>query len=182
MPTTMPKIFEQIGVSEEDLGYNNAGKFGVISKTVTVKKGEALFPRIDVEKEIEALNSLIVVPSDEPKIEVTPVLPEITIDEFAKVDMRVALVKECEPVKKSDKLLCLQLDDGMGGRQVVSGISQWYKPSDLIGKKVIIIANLKPVKLRGVMSEGMICASELPDGSAKVIFPDDSIPVGSKIR
>ncbi len=182
MPTTMPKIFEQIGVSEEDLGYDNAGKFGVISKTVTVKKGEALFPRIDVEKEIEALNSLIVVPSDEPKIEVTPVLPEITIDEFAKVDMRVALVKECEPVKKSDKLLCLQLDDGMGGRQVVSGISQWYKPSDLIGKKVIIIANLKPVKLRGVMSEGMICASELPDGSAKVIFPDDSIPVGSKIR
>ena len=111
-----------------------------------------------------------------------PSLEEITIDDFAKSDLRVALVKECEKVKKSKKLLCLQLDDGFGGRQVVSGIAQWYKPEDLIGKKVIIVANLKPVKLCGVESNGMICAADAPDGSAKVIFPDQNLPCGSKIR
>ncbi|HCR74758.1 MAG TPA: methionine--tRNA ligase, partial [Ruminococcus sp.] len=88
----------------------------------------------------------------------------------------------CEKVKKSSKLLCLQLDDGMGGRQVVSGIAKWYKPEDLIGRKVMIVANLKPVKLCGVESNGMICCADMPDGSAKVMFADDSIPEGSKVR
>ena len=76
----------------------------------------------------------------------------------------------------------MQLDDGMGGRQVVSGIAQWYEPEDLIGKKVIVVANLKPVKLCGVESNGMICAGDTPDGGAKVIFPDQSLPCGTKIR
>ena len=96
--------------------------------------------------------------------------------------MRVALVKSCEKVKKSKKLLCLQLDDGMGGRQVVSGIAQWYTPEDLIGKKVLVVANLKPVKLCGVESNGMICAADMPDGSCKVIFPDMDLPCGAKAR
>jgi methionyl-tRNA synthetase len=94
----------------------------------------------------------------------------------------VAKVTACEKVKKSKKLLCLQLDDGMGGRQVVSGIAQWYAPEDLIGKKVIIVANLKPVKLCGVESCGMICAADMPDGSAKVQFADDAYPCGAKLR
>ena len=85
-------------------------------------------------------------------------------------------------MKKSSKLLCIQLDDGMGGRQVVSGIAKWYKPEELVGKKVIVVANLKPVKLCGVESNGMICAADLPDGSVRVLFADDSMPCGAKIR
>ena len=85
-------------------------------------------------------------------------------------------------MKKSKKLLCLQLDDGFGGRQVVSGIAEWYKPEDLIGKKVIIVANLKPAKLCGVQSRGMILAADTPEGAAAVVFPDQTLPCGSKIR
>lgn len=187
MPTTMPKVWEQIGAQESDISYENAGKFGVMPANVTVHKGDIIFPRIDVEKEIDELNKIIGVQSGEAEkaddgFEPAELGEEITIDDFAKSDLRVALVKECEKVNKSKKLLCLQLDDGFGGRQVVSGIAQWYKPEDLIGKKVIIVANLKPVKLCGVESNGMICAADAPDGSAKVIFPDQDLPCGSKIR
>ena len=194
MPSTMPKVWEQIGASENDVKYEKLDKFGVLPENVTVHKGEILFPRIDVEKEIVELNSIIKKnmeaaqanlsaeekgeKADEEKIELAP---EITIDDFAKIEIRVAKVTACEKVKKSDKLLCLQLDDGMGGRQVVSGIAQYYAPEDLVGKKVQIIANLKPVKLRGVESNGMICAADTKDG-VKVVFVDDSIPVGSKVR
>ena len=193
MPTVMPKVWEQIGATEEDVKYENLGKFDVMPADVTVHKGEILFPRIDVDKEIDELNAILAKNmaeakaklSDEEKgdapAEKIELAPEITIDDFAKVEIRVAKVTACEKVKKSDKLLCLQLDDGMGGRQVVSGIAQYYAPEDLIGKKIQLIANLKPVKLRGVESNGMICAADTPDG-VKVIFVDDSIPVGSKIR
>lgn len=187
MPTTMPKVWEQIGVAESDITYENAGKFGVLPADVTVHRGEIIFPRIDVDKEIEELNKIIG-SNAEPEekaddgFEPAPIADEITIDDFAKVDLRVALVKECEKVKKSKKLLCLQLDDGFGGRQVVSGIAAWYKPEDLIGKKVVIVANLKPVKLCGVESNGMICAADTPDGAASVIFPDQDLPCGAKLR
>ena len=181
MPTTMPKVWEQIGAAESDITYENAGKFGVLPADVTVHRGEIIFPRIDVDKEIEELNKIIG-SNAEPEekaddgFEPAPIADEITIDDFAKVDLRVALVKDCEKVKKSKKLLCLQLDDGFGGRQVVSGIAAWYKPEDLIGKKVVIVANLKPVKLCGVESNGMICAADTPDGAASVIFPDQDLP------
>ena len=187
MPTTMPKVWEQIGAAESDITYENAGKFGVLPADVTVHRGEIIFPRIDVDKEIEELNKIIG-SNAEPEekaddgFEPAPIADEITIDDFAKVDLRVALVKECEKVKKSKKLLCLQLDDGFGGRQVVSGIAAWYKPEDLIGKKVVIVANLKPVKLCGVESNGMICAADTPDGAASVIFPDQDLPCGAKLR
>ncbi|MBQ3884564.1 MAG: methionine--tRNA ligase [Ruminococcus sp.] len=193
MPTTMPKVWEQIGATAEDATYDNADKFGVLPKNVTVHKGEILFPRIDVDKEIDELNAILQKNMEEAQSKLSAeekgeapaepieLAPEITIDDFAKVEIRVAKVIACEKVKKSDKLLCLQLDDGMGGRQVVSGIAQYYTPEDLIGKKIQLIANLKPVKLRGVESNGMICAADTPDG-VKVIFVDDSIPVGSKIR
>ena len=187
MPTTMPKVWEQIGAAESDITYENAGKFGVLPADVTVHSGEIIFPRIDVDKEIEELNKIIG-SNAEPEekaddgFEPAPIADEITIDDFAKVDLRVALVKDCEKVKKSKKLLCLQLDDGFGGRQVVSGIAAWYKPEDLIGKKVVIVANLKPVKLCGVESNGMICAADTPDGAASVIFPDQDLPCGAKLR
>ncbi len=185
MPTTMPKVWEQIGCTGEDTAYENADKFGVLPADVTVKKGEILFPRIDVDKEIEELNAIIGNSAEaekESEFDAVPLADEITIDDFTKVDLRVALVKSCEKVKKSKKLLCLQLDDGMGGRQVVSGIAQWYTPEDLIGKKVLVVANLKPVKLCGVESNGMICAADMPDGSCKVIFPDMDLPCGAKAR
>lgn len=187
MPTTMPKVWEQIGAAESDITYENAGKFGVLPADVTVHRGEIIFPRIDVDKEIEELNKIIG-SNAEPEekaddgFEPAPIADEITIDDFAKVDLRVALVKDCEKVKKSKKLLCLQLDDGFGGRQVVSGIAAWYKPEDLIGKKVVIVANLKPVKLCGVESNGMICAADTPDSAASVIFPDQDLPCGAKLR
>ncbi|MBQ8297469.1 MAG: methionine--tRNA ligase [Ruminococcus sp.] len=193
MPATMPEVWEQIGLDAADATYENACRFDVLPLNVTVKKGRVLFPRIDAEKEIEELNELIRKQAEEAQAKLSAaekgetaeekieLAPEITIDDFAKVEIRVAQVKECEKVKKSDKLLCLQLDDGMGGRQVVSGIAQYYKPEELIGKKVQLIANLKPVKLRGVESCGMICAADTPDG-VKVVFVDDSVPVGSKIR
>lgn len=187
MPTTMPKVWEQIGAAESDITYENAGKFGVLPADVTVHRGEIIFPRIDVNKEIEELNKIIgsnAKPEEKADdgFEPAPIADEITIDDFAKVDLRVALVKDCEKVKKSKKLLCLQLDDGFGGRQVVSGIAAWYKPEDLIGKKVVIVANLKPVKLCGVESNGMIFAADTPDGAASVIFPDQDLPCGAKLR
>lgn len=190
MPSTMPKIWEQIGASAEETTYDNANKFNVLSQTVTVKKGEALFPRIDVEKEIEELNAIIKANAEKAQAQEqnkakADEKPEgvalIGIDDFAKVELRVANIVNCEPVKKSKKLLKLTLNDGDGERTVASGISQFYKPEELIGHNVVIVANLKPAKLCGVESQGMILAADCPDGDVKVIFVDD-IPAGSKIR
>lgn len=186
MPTTMPKIYEQIGATESDVTYENADKFGVLSANVTVKKGEVLFPRIDAEKEIEELNAIIEkqvagAQAAQEKAEAVAFLDEITIDEFAKVDLRVAKVLDCEPIKKAKKLLKLTLDDGSGeNRTVASGIAQYYTPEQLIGKNVIVVANLKPAKLCGVESCGMILAADTDDG-VKVIFPEGMKP-GDKIR
>lgn len=188
MPTTMPKVWEQIGATEADVTYEKMDQFGVLPADVTVQKGEILFPRIDVDKEIEELNQIISanLPADqkpeEPAFDVPELAEEIDIETFAKVDLRVAKVTACEKVKKSKKLLRLQLDDGMGGRQVVSGIAPWYAPEDLIGKKIVLVANLKPAKLCGVESCGMICAADGADGAVKVLFADESLPCGAKVR
>ncbi len=185
MPSTMPKVWEQIGADENLITYENAGKIGVLPSDVTVKKGAALFPRIDVEKEIEELNTLIQKQMDEAaadSIEEPQQLPEIQFDDFTKVELRVARIIECEPVKKAKKLLKLQVNDGTAEpRQIVSGISQWYKPEDLIGKSVIIVANLKPAKLCGEMSYGMLLAGDTEDGGVQVAFIDGIEP-GTKLR
>ena len=167
MPTTMPKVWEQIGADESLITYENAGKFGVLPANVTVKKGPALFPRIDVEKEIEELNELISKQMKEAEAKASGKkaepegIAQIGIDDFAKVELRTAKILECEPVKKSKKLLKIQADDGTDKpRQIVSGISEYYKPDDLIGKTVIIVANLKPAKLCGEMSNGMLLAAD----------------------
>lgn len=186
MPETMPKVWQQIGASAQETAYETMNVFGTLPENVTVQKGEMLFPRIDVEKEIEALNQLLLAaqPKEESETQYDPepLAEEIGIETFVKTDLRVAKVTACEKVKKSKKLLKLQLDDGMGGRQVVSGIAPWYKPEELIGKKVILVANLKPAMLCGIESNGMICAAETADGSVKVIFPDDSLPAGARIH
>ena len=184
MPTTMPKALEQIGACEKCAGYENCDKFGVLPANVTVHKGDALFPRIDVEKEIEELNSII--KNNEGESEETKALREelegvaqIGIDDFAKVDLRVCEVKTREPVKKRKKLLQFTIFDGVKDRTVVSGIANYYKPEELIGKKIILVQNLKPAKLCGVESCGMILSAVHGD-DLKVVFVDN-MPVGSKI-
>ena len=188
MPTTMPKVWEQIGADESLITYENAGKFGVLPADVTVKKGPALFPRIDVEKEIDELNELISkqMKEAEAKASGKKAAPEgiaqIGIDDFAKVELRTAKILECEPVKKSKKLLKIQADDGTDKpMQIVSGISEYYKPDELIGKTVIIVANLKPAKLCGEMSNGMLLAADTADGGIKVLFADGMEP-GMRLR
>ena len=184
MPTTMPKALEQIGACEKCATYENADKFGVLPLDVTVKKGEALFPRIDVEKEIEELNAII--KNNEKVDEKTEKLKEeiegvaqIGIDDFCKVDLRVAEIKACEPIKKAKKLLKLTIFDGVKERTVASGIAKFYKPDELIGRKIILVSNLKPAKLCGVESCGMILAATCGE-DVKVIFVDD-METGSKI-
>ena len=188
MPTTMPKVWEQIGADESLITYENAGKFGVLPAAVTVKKGPALFPRIDVEKEIEELNELISKQMKEAEAKASGKkaepegIAQIGIDDFAKVELRTAKILECEPVKKSKKLLKIQADDGTDKpRQIVSGISEYYKPDELIGKTVIIVANLKPAKLCGEMSNGMLLAADTADGGIKVLFADGMEP-GMRLR
>ncbi|MBP1572285.1 MAG: methionine--tRNA ligase [Oscillospiraceae bacterium] len=183
MPETAEKIFAQIGADEKTL--ESLESFGKLKVGSCVGEPVPLFARIDAEKflaEAQAKMEAMMASAKEEETNVEPLAPEIVFDDFMKVDLRVAKVLECEKVKKSKKLLCLQLDDGMGGRQVVSGIAQWYAPEDLIGKKVAIVANLKPVTLCGVESNGMICAADTADGGAKVMFVDDDIPCGSKIH
>ena len=184
MPTTMPQALEQIGACEKCATYENADKFGVLPADVTVKKGEVLFPRIDVDKEIEELNSFI--KNNDGESEETKKLREeiegiaqIGIDDFFKVDLRVAEIKACEPIKKAKKLLKLTVFDGVKERTVASGIAKYYTPDELIGKRIILVSNLKPAKLCGVESCGMILAATAGE-DVKVIFVDD-IPVGSKI-
>lgn len=184
MPTTMPKALEQIGACEKCATYENADKFGALPADVTVKKGEALFPRIDVDKEIEELNSII--KNNSAEDEATQKLREeiegvaqIGIDDFCKVDLRVAEIKACEPIKKAKKLLKLTVFDGANERTVASGIAKFYKPEELVGKKIVLVSNLKPAKLCGVESCGMILAATCGE-DVKVIFVDD-MPAGSKI-
>ncbi len=184
MPETAEKIFAEIGTKQTS--WDSLESFGALEAGSEVGEPVPLFARIDPEKFIEEANAKMAAQAKaaeaEQQPEAEPQLPEITIDDFFKCDLRVAKVVSCEKVKKSKKLLCLQLDDGMGGRQVVSGIAQWYAPDDLVGKKVVIVANLKPVTLCGVESNGMICAADTPDGGARVIFPDSDLPCGSKIH
>ena len=185
MPTTMPKVFEQIGATDFAT-YENADKWNVLPLDTTVARGEVLFPRIDVDKEIEELNAIIQKNvekaqadqnKEEKKIEG---LAQIGIDDFCKVELRVAQVKACEKVKKSKKLLKLTLLDGESERTVASGIANYYEPEEMVGKKVILVANLKPVTLCKVESHGMILAASSGD-DVKVIFVDDSVEVGSRI-
>ncbi len=186
LPETAPKIQAQLGASADTLTYDAAAKWGVLPADAVIKKGETLFPRIDVEKEIEELNQLIPNPmtekaeekAEEKKIEG---IAQIGINDFGKVELRAAKIKFCEPVKRAKKLLKLTLDDGTGERTVASGIAQWYKPEDLIGHSIILVANLKPATLCGVESQGMILAADAGENDVKVIFVD-GIPAGSKIR
>ncbi len=189
MPTMMPKALEQIGAAKADIEYDKLFKFGVLPADVTVKKGDVLFPRLDVNAEIEYLNSVIAPakaadsPDSSAKIEDEDLdkANVISIDQFAEIKLRTAEVIACEKVAKSKKLLKFQLDDGRGGRQIVSGIAKWYKPEDLIGKKIVFVANLAPATLCGEESQGMILSCSCGE-DVKILTVDTEVPNGSEVR
>ena len=187
MPETAPKIQAQIGAGADVCKWDSADQWGLLPADAVVSKGETLFPRIDVAKEIAELDEILIQKPAEKKTEAPkreqPVegVAMIGIDDFAKVELRVAEIVACEPVKRAKKLLKLTLNDGQGQRVVASGIAKYYTPDQLVGRHVVLVANLKPAVLCGVESCGMILAADCAGGDVKVIFVDE-IPAGSKIR
>ena len=200
MPDTAAAMMDQIGLPDSHMEDGEALEtLAVFGSAPARKVGEAkaLFARIDEKAMLEKIDKEIVqpqiaaakaeaaaseAPAEEEKAEGVAFLPEITIDEFAKIDLRVGKIVSCEKLKKSRKLLKLMVDDGQGTRQILSGISKWYKPEDLEGRKVIFVANLAPAKLAGELSEGMVLAADAGEDDVRVMFVDDSIPAGSCIH
>ncbi len=182
MPESCAKAFAQIGADEAATAWEKAGEYGVLPAEVSVCKGETLFPRIDAAKMLEELAKASAKP-EAPKA--PPVLPDVSIDDFAKCDMRVCKVLSCETVKKSDKLLKFQLDDGSGTpRQILSGIRKFYEPEQLVGKTVVAILNLPPRKMMGQMSNGMLLSAVREvDGKEELnlLMLDDSVPAGAQL-
>lgn len=182
LPTTAMEIFDQLGIKGKDELYSwkSCDTFGLIPDGTKVHKGKVLFPRLDVEAEIKELENLFaekIVDQEKPLEHKA----EITIDDFDKVELRVGKVVKCEPHPKADRLLVSQIKIGSEMRQIVSGIAQWYKPQDMVGKEVIVVCNLKPVKLRGVESQGMILAAG-DDGDDLIIPQATGAKDGAEVR
>lgn len=187
MPSTPARIYAQLGLADLNLEtWDSLSRFGNLHSGIKVEKGEALFPRVDIAKELEALaddQEDKSVKSREPEEESLPTTkPSISIDEFEKLDLRVAKVLTCETVPKSDKLLKFSLQLGDETRTVVSGIAKFYEAQQLVGKNVVLLANLAPRKIRGIMSEGMILSAAVHDDSMLTLLSTQSdIPSGSSI-
>ncbi|HNW86404.1 MAG TPA: methionine--tRNA ligase [Candidatus Limiplasma sp.] len=193
MPRTPAQIFAQLGLTDETLmTLTSLNSFGLLPAGTAVHKGEAIFPRIDLAKE---LADILPTPKAEPKTEAKPApkpetkAPEaagsIAIEDFAKVQLRVARVLACEKLEGSDKLLKLRLSLGESEpeRTVVSGIAKFYTPEEMVQKQVVLVANLKPAKLRGVLSEGMIlCASDRADSALKLVTVGEGMEDGATVR
>ncbi|MGE7838988.1 methionine--tRNA ligase [Viridibacillus arvi] len=188
--TIAPKqIMEQLGLDEELLAWDTLDTFGAIpSGKKVIEKGVPIFPRLDNEVEVGYIREQMqgsVKPIEEPKKDAVAKkeedVPEISFEDFMKVDLRVATVTACEKMPKADKLLKLQLELGYEQRQVVSGIAEYYKPEELVGRKVIVVANLKPVKLRGELSQGMVLAGS-KDGVLTLATVDEKLENGAKVK
>ncbi len=182
LPETADEILRQINNPVDS--YESLSEFGKIENGHTVGEAKIIFSRIDADKKLEEISQDIdkKYGKSEPEKKKIEGLAQIGIEDFSKVELRVAKILSCESVPKSKKLLKLILNDGEGERQVCSGISPWYTPEQLIGKKVVLVANLKPAKLCGLESNGMILAADCDENNVKVIFLDDSMPEGSRIR
>lgn len=182
LPDTARKIFYQLGIEgfEELTNWESTDTFGLIADGTKVHRGEVLFPRLDVEEEIKVLEEMFAekIVDQEVKLDHKE---EITIDDFSKVEMRVGKVVKCEKHPKADKLLVSQIKIGSEVRQIVSGIANYYKPEDMVGKSVVVVCNLKPVKLRGVESQGMILAAG-NDGDALVLPEAIGANDGAEVR
>ncbi|MDR0958082.1 MAG: methionine--tRNA ligase subunit beta, partial [Clostridiales bacterium] len=167
MTNAPAEIRRQLCIEEENLmTWDSLHSFGAMPKEVKVQKGNILFPRIEKEAEEEKM----------------PQKPEITIDDFGKLDLRTGTVISCVAVEKSDKLLCSQIKIGNEVRQIVSGIRKYFSPEEIVGKKVVVVYNLKPVKLRGVLSQGMILCAEESDGTLRIITPENGQESGALVR
>ncbi|MBU6080114.1 methionine--tRNA ligase [Allobacillus halotolerans] len=188
LTSTPQKIFSQLGLEkEEQQKWESLHTIDGIPAGTIVQKGKPIFPRLDNEVEVQAIKDMMAPPApkkeetkEEPKEQ--EIAPEVTIDDFLKLDFRVGEVIEAEQVKKADKLLKLRVDLGYEKRQVVSGIAEHYKPGELVGKKVIVVSNLKPVKLRGELSQGMILAGEDDEGILSLATIDQTLPNGTQIN
>ena len=180
IPESCAKAFDQIGAGESARSWESASVFGSLPADVTVTRGETLFPRIDAQKMLDELEAM-----NRPAPAVDPVLPDVSIDDFARCDMRVVKVLSCEAVKKSQKLLKFSLDDGSGTpRQILSGIHAFYEPEQLVGKKVAAILNLPTRKMMGLDSNGMLLSAvRTVDGKEELhlMILDDAVPVGSRL-
>lgn len=180
------EVFKQLGLEDNDLKqWDSIYQIGMIKAGTKVNKGKPIFPRLDVKEEVEAIKNMMqkTAAVDEKKSkEEKSTENEVAFDDFMKIDLRVAEVLKAEKVKKADKLLKLQLDIGEEKRQVISGIAEYYQPEYLIGKKVICVTNLKPVKLRGEMSEGMVLSGEDKEGNLSLATVEQSLPNGSIVK
>lgn len=184
MPNTPKLIWEQLGIQEGDLTtWDSLKEFGNYPSGAKIQKGKVIFPRIDLEKEEGVTKEQPKAKEAEKKQEAgkKDAPGEITIEDFAKIDLRTAKVLQAERVKGADKLLKLQLEMGEETRQVVSGIAQWYTPEELVGKTVVVVANLKPVKLKGEESNGMILAASKGDRLTLVTL-EDEMDTGTQVR
>ena len=184
MPESMEKLFGQIGADESCRTWDSAAIWGALPETVSPQKGENLFPRIDMDKELAELAKLQAPKT--PAIELEAQATEyVDFDTFCKSDFRAVKVKECKPVKKSEKLLCFTLDDGTGtDRQILSGIAKWYEPEDLVGKTLVAIVNLPPRKMMGLASNGMLISAvhkEKGEEKLNLLMVSDDIPAGAKL-
>ncbi len=182
MPDTAAEIARRLGDARTD--WDSLTGFGVLPADVATVAGPALFPRIDVEKELAALEELNKPPV--PALQIEPYSEEkVDFDTFCKSDLRAVKVKDCQPVKKSDKLLCFTLDDGTGtDRQILSGIAKYYKPEELVGKTLVAITNLPPRKMMGKESSGMLLSAihtEKGEEKLNLVMVSDAIPAGAKL-
>ena len=190
VPVTAPKIYEQLGLGKPESFFMADAVWGKMATGTKVQKGEPLFPRIEITEAGETViaatkkTAAKAIKAEAPKAEAkkeAAAAGEITIDDFAKIDLRVATVIAAERVPKTDKLIKLQVKIGDEERTIVSGIAQHYEPENLIGKNVIVIANLKPAKLRGIESRGMVLAAS--DGEGNLVLADaPGIASGSKVK
>ena len=188
MPGSCEKIFAQTGAGADARTWDSAAKWGVLPAGVSVSKGENLFPRIDLAKELAELEAIAEETKKAalPALEIEPLTEEkVDFDTFCKSDFRAVKVKDCQNVKKSDKLLKFTLDDGTGvDRQILSGIAKWYKPEELIGKTLVAIVNLPPRKMMGQESQGMLISAVHTEKGEEVLhllMVDSSIPAGAKL-
>lgn len=179
------QVFRQLGISDQDITkWEDLYEIGVIKAGTQVIKGDPIFPRLDTEKEIEHIKELMNVSVVEPEEESTKLetKPEVEFPDFTKLDLRVAEIIQAEKMKNADKLLKIQVDLGAEKRQIISGIAEYYEPEELVGKKVVCVVNLKPVKLRGEMSEGMILSAKDTAGNLVVTAIDKDLPAGSIVE
>jgi methionyl-tRNA synthetase len=177
MPLLPAKVSQQIGQDLTGCKWDEAKEWGLIKAGNSVMKKEAIFPRID-PKSLE--NEVKEEPSA-PKASIEPIAEEITIEDFAKLDLRVVEILKAEKVEKTDKLIKLEVKLGEEIRTVVSGIAKHYEPQELVGKKVVLVANLKPVKLRGITSQGMILAASQGE-MLEVLQLAQDLPTGSRVK